>query len=321
MRLSTFEEIEEYGRLEEHLYALDRRRHKQRRPRKNPKPAPSDDRAAYTDSVADATSFVPTYVRGMDVKSHERLWVIESVMPFYQDGQITDVTRVVKAGKEANVYCCVAAPETGLELIAAKLYRPRILRTLKNDAIYKAGRQLRDSEGKQLKGRRENLALLKKTGFGKALDTSWWIGNEYRAQTLLFEAGADVPRPVGHTGNVILMAYVGDDRMPAPTLNDVALERDEAHPLFERVVANVRLMLDHHLIHGDLSAYNILYWDGRLSIIDFPQMVDARKNPHARQLLERDLRRVAEYFRRYGVSADPDRLARDLWQDYMGGNF
>lgn len=264
-------------------------------------------------------AWVPTYVVALDPKHHERQWVIDSVAPFYQDSLITDVTRIVKGGKEANVYCCTAHPATGMELIAAKLYRPRMLRMLKNDAVYKAGRILRDAEGKTLKGRREKLAIAKKTKFGQEADTQWWIGNEYRCQTELFEAGADVPKPIAYQGNTVLMAFMGEEFAPAPTLSEVRIGQHEAKVLFDRVFHNIRVMLDNHYVHGDLSAYNILYWEGDITIIDFPQLVDARKNPNTQKLLERDIRRVCDYFSRYRVESDPRQLAADLWQQYVNG--
>lgn len=271
-----------------------------------------------TDFIDNAAAWVPSYAAHLDPKHHERQWLIESLSPFYRDNVITDVTRRVKGGKEANVYCCTAHPASGFELIAAKLYRPRTLRTLKNDAVYKAGRMLRGEDGKQLKGRREKLALQQKTRFGQHLDMVWWIGNEYSVQQKLYEAGASVPRPIGHNGNAILMEYVGDDRLAAPTLNDVTLTPNEAKHLFGVAMDNVQIMLDNHLVHGDLSAFNILYWAGDISIIDFPQVVNARTNPNAQMLLQRDVKRVCDYFARFGIKSNPGQIARDLWGPYMG---
>jgi RIO kinase 1 len=309
--------MDKYDAYEKYLDFEEELSGRPMRPAK-PKKKPVAVVAELTDFIDDATAWVPTYAAALDPKHHERHWLIDSVAPFYRDNVVTDVTRRVKGGKEANVYCCTAHPATGLELIAAKLYRPRELRTLKNDAIYKAGRQLRDEEGKQMKGRREKLALRQKTRFGQQLDMTWWIGNEYRTQQRLFEAGADVPRPIGHNGNTILMAYLGDERLPAPLLSDVSLEREEAADLFDVVMDNVRLMLENHCIHGDLSAFNILYWQGEITIIDFPQVVDARVNPHAQTLLQRDVKRVCDYFRRFGVRSEPARLATEMWLPYMG---
>ena len=279
---------------------------------------PANERVADIQEMDDGIeSWVPTYAAALDPQHHERQWVIASVEHFYRENIITDVTRLVKGGKEANVYTCTAHPATGLDLVAAKLYRERMLRSLKNDAIYKEGRMLRDAEGKQIRSRRERTAVQNKSGYGLHLDFMMWIGTEYRTQTLLYEAGADVPKPVAQNGSAILMEFIGDEYGAAPALNEISLRPNEAGPLFHRVMANVRLLLDHHLIHGDLSAYNILYWDGDIWLIDFPQVVDARVNPHALELLQRDVTRVCEYFARFGVESDPVQLTLDLWQPYM----
>ena len=277
--------------------------------------------ANLTDLQDSITDWVPSYCAPLDPKHHERQWVIDSIGPFYRDNIVSDVTRIVKGGKEANVYTCTAHPASGFAQLAAKLYRPRMLRHLKNDAVYKAGRTLRDAEGKQIKGRREKLALQQKTKFGKEVDIQWWIGNEFRAQQTLYNAGADVPQPIGHIGNTILMAHIGDEFQAAPTLSETGITAAEAQPLFDRIMDNVALMLENHLIHGDLSAYNILYWEGNITLIDFPQMIEARHNPHAFELLQRDIQRVADYFARYGVAADAQELALGLWQPYMGRDF
>ncbi|MCA9962583.1 MAG: hypothetical protein KC423_00010 [Anaerolineales bacterium] len=277
--------------------------------------------ANLTDLQDSITDWVPSYCAPLDPKHHERQWVIDSIGPFYRDNIVSDVTRIVKGGKEANVYTCTAHPASGFAQLAAKLYRPRMLRHLKNDAVYKAGRTLRDAEGKQIKGRREKLALQQKTKFGKEVDIQWWIGNEFRAQQTLYNAGADVPQPIGHIGNTILMAHIGDEFQAAPTLSETGITAAEAQPLFDRIMDNVALMLENHLIHGDLSAYNILYWEGNITLIDFPQMIEARHNPHAFELLQRDIQRVADYFTRYGVVADAQALALELWQPYMGRDY
>jgi RIO kinase 1 len=67
------------------------------------------------------------------------------------------------------------------------------------------------------------------------------------------------------------------------------------------------------VVHGDLSPFNILVWEGRISVIDLPQAVDPKKNRHAEALLTRDVERVCEHFARRGVARDPVRIAEDLW--------
>ena len=70
-----------------------------------------------------------------------------------------------------------------------------------------------------------------------------------------------------------------------------------------------------NVVHGDLSAFNILYHEGQLRIIDFPQAVDPRQNQNAKALLERDISNVLQYFARHrvGLERDATRMANNLW--------
>ena len=298
---------------------LSRQAHRGRKGKmpKHLRPAPVAHKQDDIVQMDEGDDYVPSYAAALDPLHHERQWVINSTLSFYQDKLITDLTRLVKGGKEANVYLCLAGTTVEQDLLAAKLYRPRMLRTLKNNAIYKDGRILRDSEGKEIRGSRELRAMQKKTRFGKDLDLTAWIEHEFQVQKQLYQAGADVPQPIAHGGNTILMAYLGDEYQAAPTLSDVALPADEAQVQFRRIMSNVERMLAHHLVHGDLSAYNILYWEGEIAIIDFPQMVDARKNQHAYTLLERDVTRVCQYFAPLGVKANGRGIAAALWDRYL----
>jgi serine/threonine-protein kinase RIO1 len=72
-------------------------------------------------------------------------------------------------------------------------------------------------------------------------------------------------------------------------------------------------------VHADLSAYNILYWEGAITLIDLPQVVDPLLNPQGLALLRRDVRRVCQYFAGYGLRRDPERLADELWAGYLAG--
>ena len=115
----------------------------------------------------------------------------------------------------------------------------------------------------------------------------------------------------------MLMEYLGDEDGPAPTLSEVRVPREQARDLFERLMWNVELMLMNDRIHGDLSAYNVLYWDEKATIIDFPQVIDAYGNPNAFRFLLRDVERLCQYFARLGVQADPQRIARGMWSRAM----
>lgn len=317
-KVDKYEELAESTLRKNHARLV----HKANRTKGRKKAAPTRQEVlgSLTDESDLVEDFIPTYAADLDPKHFERRWVIQSLGSFYRDKLISDVLLQVKAGKEANVYLCEATESTGVELIAAKLYRPRMFRHLRNDSAYKVGRLTHTREGKKVR-RNSGVerATKKKSKFGQDLEFANWIGHEYRSQTKLYEAGADVPKPIAHAGNVILMEFCGDRQTPAATLNDVTIDTTEAQPLFDQIIENIQLMLAYNLVHGDLSPYNILYWQGEVTIIDFPQMVDAAVNPNAQKFLQRDIQRIVDYFAAYGVAADGPRIALDFWQQFMDG--
>ena len=245
-------------------------------------------------------------------------WLLSSLTQFYEDDLITDVLYAVKSGKEATVYCCEADPATGAKYLAAKVYRPRMFRSLKNDAVYRHNRVQHDEDGKIVRNSRHYRKHSKESAKGRAARISSWIEYEYATQCLLYEKGVHVPRPIFQIGNAVLMEYIGDVEHPAPLLREVKLTRKEAQPLFESILDNIALCLAHNRIHADLSEYNILYWQGAATLIDFAQAIDPSQNPAMFSLLLRDIERVCRYFARYGVVADATDIARDMWTRYQG---
>lgn len=244
----------------------------------------------------------------------EEIWLRDSLNPFYEMDLITDVLAIVKGGKEANVYRCVGGPAAPA-LVAAKVYRPRQFRNLSNDAMYREGREVLGGDGKVVKKNehRTMRAIGKKTGFGVQVAHTSWLMYEFNTLKSLYAAGAAVPEPISVAENAILMAYVGSRHIAAPTLHEVRLEYAEARRLFDQVIHNIETMLAAGWIHGDLSAYNILYWEGEITLIDFPQVTNAVGNSNARFILTRDVQRVCDYFTLQGLTINARGLADHLW--------
>jgi RIO kinase 1 len=254
----------------------------------------------------------------LDASNEEKAYLLEQLAPFCGGKFITAVVRRVKGGKEANVYCCAAHPATGQTFLAAKVYRARQFRNLKNDAVYRQGRAVLNGDGEAISQRdwRAFKAIASKSRYGLRVTQTSWVEYEYQALQKLYAAGADVPRVFHNGAHVLLMEYLGELTRAAPTLHRVDLPPKTAPALFERLIHNATIILQQGYVHGDLSAYNVLYWEGAVKVIDFPQVVEARHNPDARRMFERDLTRLCDYFARYGVRANPARLARDLWQQH-----
>lgn len=249
----------------------------------------------------------------------EEVWLLDSLRTFYERGLLADVIAQVKGGKEANVYLCRAKEETGLGMIAAKVYRPRQFRNLRNDVTYREGREFMAAAGGILRNRntREMRAIKKKTDFGSELMHQSWLMHEYSTLESLFQLGASVPKPLAYGENTILMEYLGSEGQPAPALHAVSLPPNEVEPLFNEVMRNIDLMLSKGMIHGDLSAFNILYWQSKVTLIDFPQVTLAMKNRNGHRIFQRDVQRVCEYFTQQGISRNPRQIADRLWQKHV----
>ena len=243
----------------------------------------------------------------------EEAWLLDSLNEIAGQQLISDVLRKVKAGKEASVYLCRSGTSIDAQLLAVKVYRPRMLRNLKNDAIYRTGRVDLDADGAALFREADVNAIIKRTKYGEELRHTSWIAHEYKTLEILHDAGADVPKPYAVEKNAILMEYIGDYGTVAPTLNSVSLSKGEAKQLFDRFILNLNLLLEKERIHGDLSAYNILYWDGGITLIDFPQVVHPDMNPSAWVIFLRDVTRVCQYFQAQGIKVDARSLAADIW--------
>ncbi len=243
----------------------------------------------------------------------EEAWLLDSLTEIYEHQWIADVLRRVKGGKEASVYLCKAGAEMSVPFVAAKIYRPRSLRNLKNDAQYRIGRVDLDADGAALWKEADINAIVKRTSYGEEVRHRSWIAYEFKTMEKLFEAGADVPQPYAMEKNAIVMDFVGDENTAAPILNSVNLASAEARGLFDRVIRNIDIMLANECIHGDLSAYNILYWNGGITLIDFPQIVLPKSNPAAWNIFLRDVVRVCDYFSGQGARCDAYKIAADLW--------
>ncbi len=297
------------------------RRRSRERPKAKPKRSQRELLSELSDGNIEAAKFTTTY----RPSRYEAEWLLSSLGMFYEEQLITDVLAQVKGGKEATVYCCQAHPSTGMDLLAAKVYRPKQFRSLSNDAMYREGRQAVTSNvraalngtGRKV-GRLTEGALSKKTKFGAQLQHTSWIAYEFSFMGQLHRVGASVPKPIASADNAILMSYYGELGNPAPLLVSVQLKPKEAKLLFEETMRSIDLMLQQGFIHGDLSAYNILYWKGEIAIIDFPQVSSIANNPSALAILQRDIIRICEYFSRYGVRCNPVALADELWERFGG---
>jgi RIO kinase 1 len=233
-------------------------------------------------------------------------WVITS------DGAIDTELGVVKTGKEADLYLIErAAPGLTLDdppvqrsILAAKRYRTTEHRDFHRSSEYQEGRRTRRS--------RDARALEKGSAYGRALAADHWAYAEFEALSVMYERGAPVPYPVQVDGTELLMQFIGDGTVAAPRLAESRADAGALKPLLDQVIEGMHLFARAGYVHGDLSPYNLLVHDGRIVVIDLPQIVDAVANPNGIALLHRDCVNIADWFTRKRVDVDAEELFAEL---------
>jgi RIO kinase 1 len=212
-------------------------------------------------------------------------------------GHTFEVISHIKSGKEAEVYRALLDGE----LVAMKVYKKPEERDFKNTGEYLTGKFYKTPSHKK--------AIEKNNEFSKKLRHSNWVKREFQMLQELFEVGASIPKPLLQIDDAIFMELLGDDEVVAPRLSDVRLTAEEAKDAFDHIIASIEVFWNYGVVHADLSAFNILWWESKPYIIDFPQAVDVQTHPNARELLQRDLDNVIKYFKKY-ISIDEAKVQR-----------
>ena len=200
--------------------------------------------------------------------------------PAWPDGEpYEDYPRgTLKSGKEAEIFLVERRYASGSRLLAHKRYRPRYPRkgqlraegfsnstAYRGDSIYKAGWFLPT---------RDKKAVMGGSRYGHELAFRLWPMQEWTMLSRAWDAGASVPYPVEQTDHGLLMEFIGDESQAAPKLGQARLSGSELTSAWEQLLASLRALTAAGLVHADLSAYNLLWWEGQLVVIDLPQAVE-----------------------------------------------
>ena len=227
----------------------------------------------------------------------------------YEAGYFDELLSEVKSGKEATLYLAKGAKG----YLAAKLYRDAALRACKNNQLYYEGRFISRNQRKRV------LSLAKQAKIEPEL--AFWVQHEYNEIWALHKAGVPVPEPVIDpksadvllSGRVVLMAFIGDDDNPAPRLSDISLTKNEVQQAWQQSLAILSQLLKIGRVHGDFSTFNMLWHQEKIILIDFPQMIEVKQNPHALIILKQDVNSLCSSFAGLGLNSSPDEVF-----DYLG---
>ncbi|MBQ7701388.1 MAG: serine protein kinase RIO [Candidatus Methanomethylophilaceae archaeon] len=216
------------------------------------------------------------------------------IYDFMTAGYIDSVHYTISTGKEGNVFFITDEDD---QPFALKIFRTSTS-TFKSWAKYIEG----DPRFKGITGNRRKLIYA-------------WTNKEYRNLQRYKENGIRVPEPIEFEKNCLLMEYIGDKNGPAPQLKDAVLKRPNM-TYKECVSFIVDGYKKAHLVHGDLSEYNILMWKDKPVLIDCGQALTA-DHFNSKDFLKRDIANVNRFFRHRDVDIidDEEILARALAKD------
>jgi RIO kinase 1 len=216
-------------------------------------------------------------------------------------GFLNELISGIKTGKEASVF--LGRNKEGF--VAVKMYTDLRVRSFKRDASYREGRYIGDN--------RIQKAIEQGSQSGLDAHQILWVQEEFKQMKFLYLHGVNVPKAIAVNGIVIIMEFIGDaDGNPAPRISDLKMEKHEAQEAFRQAVQNLKLIVRSGRVHGDYSTFNLLWHNGKAVVIDFPQMIEFKHNPHANAFLARDVRSLCKSFMRQGISADEASVLKEV---------
>lgn len=220
----------------------------------------------------------------------------------FESGYLDELVGIIRSGKEATVYLGKRAND----FVAVKIYADRDACLFRNKDKYAEGRKIGD--------KRMTKAVTNHSRIGKAVSHALWIAEEFKQLVYLHSKGIAVPKPIKQIGRAIVMELIGDHQMPAPRLSELNLSEEEKKMAFDQSVYNLGQMLKAGRAHGDYSTYNILWWNQKAFVIDFPQMVTIENNPYFYSLIQQDIFSLCKSFKKLGISSDTQLVEEEIFR-------
>ncbi|XP_027194258.2 RIO kinase 1 [Dermatophagoides pteronyssinus] len=201
-------------------------------------------------------------------------------------GFIDEINGCISTGKEANVYHATSSnDDDNMGDKAVKIYKTSIL-VFKDRDKYVSG-EFRFRHGYC----RHNPRKMVRT----------WAEKEMRNLCRIHQTGIRCPKPYILRSHVLVMDFIGQNGIPAPLLKDATLNEKKSRELYLECILMMRKLFNEaHLVHADLSEFNLLYNDGTIFMIDVSQSVE-HDHPHALDFLRKDCTNINDFFRRKGV--------------------
>ncbi|XP_057310078.1 serine/threonine-protein kinase RIO3-like [Hydractinia symbiolongicarpus] len=129
-----------------------------------------------------------------------------------------------------------------------------------------------------------------------------WAEKEFRNLNRMKDAGLNCPHVELLRKHILVMSFIGENRVPAQKLKDARLSKEQFNNAYEQCIQTMKTLYEKcNLIHADLSEYNILWHDSKCFFIDVSQSIEP-VHPQAYHFLLRDCRNIINFFNKVGVA-------------------
>jgi RIO kinase 2 len=185
-------------------------------------------------------------------------------------GLVVSVGSKIGVGKESDIYACAGPNDEALVLKLARLGRISF-RSIKNKRDY----------------------LLKRKSASWLYMSRLAAFREFSYMEILFKHGLPIPKPYDWSRHGVLM-----ERVDGINLSAFAEAEDPAQ-LYQQLMDIILLFGSFGLIHCDFNEFNLMIRpeDGKITVIDFPQMVSV-SHENAQWYFERDVECIVTFFKK-----------------------
>ncbi|CAH2092566.1 unnamed protein product [Euphydryas editha] len=219
-------------------------------------------------------------------------------------GMLEDINGVISTGKESVVLHAnsdLSYPDMVLpKECAIKVFKTTLNEFKTRDKYIEADYRFKDRFSKQNPRKIVHM----------------WAEKEMHNLMRIQKIGLNCPEIVCLKKHILVMSFIGKDNKRALKLKDVILKPEKWPSVYNEVVeAMHKLYNEGHLVHADLSEYNILWWENKCWFIDVSQSVQP-DHPNGLEFLLKDCRNIINFFEKKGV---PDiKTAEDLFKSITG---
>lgn len=227
---------------------------------------------------------------------------VESEHPFQEERATLDTENAPRGGRDANkdVFAPMNMSVSGHQKVVVAI------------KIYRTSRNRFKNRGEYIQSdRRYAFTTVTKQSSRDLINL--WAQKEYQNLVRVHRAGIPSPAPLLLNGHVLIMSLIGTEANPAPQLRNAGLVgmRQWSRAYLQVIMILYAMYQWCHLVHGDFTEFNILWYKRRAYVIDFGHAVDT-SHALSDEFLEKDIANITRFFKTKGALTLPEDMLFNL---------